>query len=101
MFKSIIRDKHTFLKYVAFLLADDYALSAIEEFEIKKGKSNRWDIKELPALYENMLKAVSRSPEKLKDIENVINIIKDKDIIPEEFSKLYKTFAAAAKKVKR
>lgn len=56
---------------------------------------------ELPILYENMLKAASSSPEKLKDIGNIIDIIKDKDIIPEEFNSLYKTFVSAVKKVKR
>lgn len=103
VFKSIISDKQTFLKYVAFLLSDDFLLSVIEEMEKKKNKSGKWELKalELPILYENMLKAASSSPEKLKDIENIIDIIKDKDIIPEEFNSLYKTFVSAVKKVKR
>lgn len=103
VFKSIISDKQTFLKYVAFLLSDDFLLSAIEEMEQKKNKSSSWELTslELPILYENMLKAASRSPEKLDDIENILDIIKDKDIIPEEFNSLYKTFVSAVKKVKR
>lgn len=103
VFKSIISDKQTFLKYVAFLLSDDFLLAAIEEMEQKRNKTGSWQLKalELPVLYENMLKAASRSPEKLKDIENILDIIKDKDIIPEEFNSLYKIFVSAAKKVKR
>lgn len=103
VFKSIISDKQTFLKYVAFLLSDDFLLSAIEEMEQKKNKSGKWQLTalELPILYENMLKAASRSPEKLNDIENILKIIQDKDIVPEEFNSLYRTFVSAAKKVKR
>ena len=103
VFKSIISDKQTFLKYVAFLLSDDFLLSAIEEMEQKKNKSGKWQLTalELPILYENMLKAASRSPGKLNDIENILKIIQDKDIVPEEFNSLYRTFVSAAKKVKR
>jgi hypothetical protein len=103
IFRSIIKDPYTFLKYVAFLLSDDFLLSALEQMEKKKTGIGGWNdgMGDYPVLYENMLKAASRSPEKLQDVENVINLIKDHDIIPAEFEHLYATFLKATKKVKR
>ncbi|RBN39684.1 hypothetical protein DMN50_19060 [Priestia megaterium] len=103
VFKTIIRDKHTFLTYVAFLLSDDYILSALEQMVKKKKGSDQWDLKsfDIPVLYEHMLKAAARSPEKFEDVETIINIIEDKDIIPLEFISLYETFQKASKKVRR
>ncbi|MGP4108625.1 phospholipase D family protein [Virgibacillus sp. L01] len=103
VFRSIIKDSHTFLKYVAFLLSDDFLLSVLENLEQKNSGSGNWgmDTGDYPALYENMLKTASRSPEKLEDVENIINIIENEDIIPTEFQHLYETFIQAAKEVKK
>lgn len=103
IFRAIIKDSHTFLKYVAFLLSDDFLLSVLENLERKNPGSGKWDIDTgaYPALYENMLKTAARSPEKLEDVENIINIIENEDIIPAEFQHLYQTFIQAAKKVKK
>ncbi|MFB4168184.1 phospholipase D family protein [Virgibacillus sp. JSM 102003] len=103
IFRSIIKDSHTFLKYVAFLLSDDFLLSVLENLEQKNSGSGNWDMDtgDYPALYENMLKTAARSPEKLEDVENIINIIEKEDIIPTEFQHLYQTFIHAAKKVKK
>jgi hypothetical protein len=103
IFRSIIKDPYTFLKYVAFLLADDFLLSALEELEKKKSGTGMWNngTGDYAVVYENMLKAASRSPEKLQDVENIITIIKDQEIIPPEFQRLYETFIHAVKKVKR
>lgn len=104
IFRSIINDPYTFLKYVAFLLSDDLLLSALEESQNKKFGAGNWDMTtgDYPVLYENMLKAASRSPEKLKEVEAIMDIIThDEDIIPNEFHALYQTFNKAAKKVRR
>ena len=104
IFRSIINDPYTFLKYVAFLLSDDLLLSALEESQNKKFGAGTWDMTtgDYPVLYENMLKAASRSPEKLKEVEAIMDIIThDEDIIPNEFHALYQTFIKAAKKVRR
>ncbi|WP_054753342.1 hypothetical protein [Piscibacillus salipiscarius] len=57
IFKSIIQDKYTFLKYVAFLLDDEFLLSMIEEMERKRSGKGRWDdaYSDYPVIYENML----------------------------------------------
>ncbi|MGE7661315.1 phospholipase D family protein [Peribacillus sp. NPDC097197] len=104
IFRSIINDPYTFLKYVAFLLSDDLLLSALEESQNKKFGAGNWDMTtgDYPVLYENMLRAASRSPEKLKEVEAIMDIIThDEDIIPNEFHALYQTFNKAAKKVRR
>jgi hypothetical protein len=103
VFRSIINDKYTFLRYVAFLLSDDFLLSALEQIENKKNGTGKWDSSmfDYPVLYENMLKAASRSPDKLHDVDKVMSFIKDVEIIPEEFKSLYKTFIGAAKKVRK
>nr|WP_304219974.1 phospholipase D family protein [Fredinandcohnia onubensis] len=97
IYKSIIRDPMTFLRYVAFLLADDFLLAALEQSERNKKGDFAWDSAYMdgPILYENMLRTVSRSPEKLDDVEYVIDIIRDEEIIPEDFEKLYQTFKRA------
>lgn len=93
------------MKYVAFLLSDSLLLSSLEQMEAEglgKGKPNTgsgW--LHAPVLYENMLKTVSRDPERLKEVEQVVKLIDDQEIIPEDFTELYQTFSQAAKKVKR
>lgn len=103
VFRSLVKDSQTFLKYVAFLLSDDFLLAALEDSEVKRGKMGTWDFNadDLPPLYENMLKAAARTPEKLEDIETIIKIIDDEKIIPEEFYKMYQTFREATKKVRK
>ncbi|WP_164669349.1 phospholipase D family protein [Virgibacillus doumboii] len=103
IFRSIIDNSHKFLKYVAFLLADDFLMAALENSERQHSGFGNWeeDSGEDPVLYENMLTTAARSPEKLKDVENMIRIIRDEKIIPQEFDQLYQTFIQAAKKVKK
>ncbi|WP_462411413.1 phospholipase D family protein [Neobacillus sp. Marseille-QA0830] len=103
IFRNIIKDPYTFLKYVAFLLADDFLLSTLEQMDKKKPGSGVWNtgLSEYPVVYENMLKAASRSPEKLGDVEQVVKLIDNDHIIPQEFQQLYETFVQAVKKVKR
>jgi hypothetical protein len=103
VFRTIIRDQDTFMKYVAFLLSDSLLLSSLEQMDAERwGEGNRnasW--LQAPVLYENMLKTVARDPERLKEIERVIKLIDDQEIIPEDFNELYQVFSQAAKKVKR
>ncbi|WP_261133938.1 hypothetical protein [Bacillus sp. Marseille-Q3570] len=103
VFRSIINDPYVFLQYVAFLLADDFLLSALEQMEIKKLGSVAWDMQaaSYPVLYENMLKAAARSPEKLNDVHKVIEMIDDETIIPLDFYRLYDIFNQAIKLVEK
>ena len=102
VFKSIIQDRKTFMKYVAFLLSDSVLLSSLEQMNIEKLGKGKWDTSWLhtPVFYENMLKTLAREPERLKEIDRVLQLIDDPEIIPETFNELHQTFSRAARKVK-
>ena len=103
VFKTIIRDQKTFMKYIAFLLSDSLLITSLEQLDAERLDSGKWDIKstQTPVFYENMLKTAAREPERLQEIERVVQLIDDPEVIPEGFIELYNTFIQAAKKVKR
>ena len=86
---DIITDENAFIKYVAFLLGDDFILNIDNTF-VGKG-ANGTNI-QLPELYEKMLKATIYSPEKFNEIEFLINALSDDNVIPDGFEELYNTF---------
>ncbi|MDD4767509.1 MAG: phospholipase D family protein [Desulfotomaculaceae bacterium] len=102
VFKSIIKDQNAFLRYVAFLLSDDYLLAALEQAEQKEASAKGWYLHgyDMPVLYESMLRAAARSPEKLREIDAIIQRLNDQDIVPPEFEKLYTTFLKASRRIK-
>lgn len=91
---SVIKDKKSFIEYIAFILGDDYLLSLLEESVLGKSGFFGSQADRLPALYEKMLKTALEDPARLKEIEYVLKMIHDKDIIPDEFRTLYDTFKA-------
>ena len=93
--RSILKDKRAFVEYLAFILGDDYVLSAMEmEASMAATDSGRLSVEDgLPAIYEKMLKTAYTDPERLKEIRLVMDRISDTDIIPDEFVKMYETFA--------
>ena len=93
--RSILKDKRAFVDYLAFILGDDYVLSAMEtESSLTTKDSGRFSAEnDLPAIYEKMLKTAYTDPERLKEIRLVMDRISDSDIIPDEFVKMYETFA--------
>lgn len=89
---NIVNDKTAFIRYVAFLLGDDYILSSIDdEGDGEGGIDNSFTI-QLPELYEKMLKASLYAPEKFIELEYLIKTLSDDDVIPEGFEELYNTF---------
>lgn len=103
IYRKIIDNPVAFLQYVAFLLADDFLLAGLEQMEKKSMSAVDWSSQtgNYPILYENMLKAAARSPEKLEDIHHIIEMIDHDDIIPEQFFHLYETFSHATKGMKK
>ena len=93
--RSILKDKRAFVDYLAFILGDDYVLSAMEmDASMAATDSSRFSAEDgLPAIYEKMLKTAYTDPERLKEIRLVMDRISDTDIIPDEFVKMYETFA--------
>lgn len=96
---EIVNNKECFYRYVAFLLGDNFVLSAIEANEVGECNSFKYSNSDssIPALYEKMLSAAAYDPEKFKEIEYLIKAIDDNGIIPESFVKLYETFKKVVK----
>lgn len=94
---SVVKDKRSFVEYVAFVLGDDYLLSLMEDRKLKS--SGVWDDghEHLPALYEKMLKTALEEPKRLNEIGYLLNMITDDGIIPDEFRDLYETFRKTLK----
>ena len=77
---------------MAFVLGDSYLLSMMEERSQTSGGSWSEGKDGLPALYEKMLKTALEEPERLSEIGYLLQMITQKDIIPDEFRELYETF---------
>ena len=98
--RSILKDKRAFVDYLAFILGDDYVLSAVEmeANAVSKRDTDRHSIEDvLPAIYEKMLKTAYSEPERLKEIRLVMDRVSDSEVIPEEFVQMYETFAKTLK----
>ena len=52
---------------------------------------------QLPALYEKMLKIAATNPERLKYIGDLIAVVSEDGVIPEDFVALYNTFKRVVK----
>ncbi len=90
--RSVIKDRKSFIEYIAFILGDDYVQSFLENQKISR-ESVSWDIKNsLPAIYEKMLKTSVLNPDRLKDIQYITQLVIDEDIIPVEFREMYQVF---------
>lgn len=103
IYQSIIKNKDDFYAYVSFLLGDSYTESAYELREYMESRmlldgNSKLDNNAV-IIYEKMLQIIIDNPNKLKDIEAVMKRL-DKDIVSEDFKKMYNTFILAAKKVK-
>ncbi len=92
--RSILKDKRAFVDYLAFILGDDYVLSAMEmDASMTQTDTGRFSSDDgLPAIYEKMLKTAYTDPERLREIRLVMDRISDTDIIPDEFVEMYETF---------
>ena len=77
---------------MAFVLGDSYLLSMMEERSLTNGGSWGGGKDDLPALYEKMLKTALEEPDRLSEIGYLLQMITQKDIIPDKFRELYETF---------
>ena len=90
---NVISDKTAFIRYVAFLLGDEYILGSIEEDGgADDGTDGEGFTVQLPELYEKMLKSAMYAPEKFGELEFLIKTLSEDDVIPEGFDELYNTF---------
>ena len=94
---SVVKDRASFIEYIAFVLGDDYMASLIEGKQMGESGFFAHAGDTMPALYEKMLKAAAQEPEKIKDIGYVLKMVTDKTIISDEFRQLYDTFCRTLK----
>ena len=88
---NVVKDKRSFVGYVAFVRGDDYLLSLMEDRELKSAGVWNDEHEHFPALYEKMLKTALEDPKRLNEIGYLLNMITDDGIIPDEFRDLYST----------
>lgn len=94
---NVVKDKRTFMEYIAFVLSEDYVLSHIENRRLQQEGTYRSNKKIMPAIYEKMLKVALEDPERLAEIQYILRMIEDKDIVTDEFRKMYETFCNTLK----
>ena len=94
---SVVKDKQTFVEYVAFVLGDNYLLSLLEERSLAGAGNWSTGHESLPALYEKMLKTALEEPERIGEIGYLLQMITKEDIVPDEFRELYATFKRTLK----
>ena len=97
---SVVNDKNCFYRYIAFLLGDNFIISALESNETNEttttGVTKTKPI-QLPALYEKMLQTAATAPDRFREIDYLIKAISADGVIPEGFEQLYNTFKKAVK----
>lgn len=94
---NVVKDKRTFIEYVAFVLGDDYILSSMENHKLQRDGVYNSNIQLMPAVYEKMLKAALEEPDKLSEIGYIMKMIENNDIITDEFRNMYETFCKTLK----
>ncbi|MFW9940375.1 MAG: phospholipase D family protein [Candidatus Thorarchaeota archaeon] len=100
----IINSQDKFFKYIAYLLLNDQTGYSVyqddiinKEFSIDSKVISYWSIPGMP-IFENLMIAASRSPKKLKSIDELINKLKEnsteqtKKIITKEFESFWNMF---------
>lgn len=96
---NVVKDKECFYRYIAFLLGDNYVLSALETANGTNamGVGNTQKIIQTPALYEKMLQTAATAPERFKEIDYLIKAVAADGVIPEQFEELYNVFKKVVK----
>ena len=94
---SVVKDRPSFVEYIAFVLGDDYIASMLEGKQMGESGFFCNSSDAMPALYEKMLKTSVEEPERIKDIGYILKMVTDNEIIPDEFRELYETFCNTLK----
>ena len=94
---SVVKDRASFVEYIAFVLGDDYIASMLEGKQMEESGFFCNSSDAMPALYEKMLKTSVEEPERIKDIGYILKMVTDNEIIPDEFRELYETFCNTLK----
>lgn len=102
IFSSIIDSRDKFMKYLSFLLTGEETALINEKMDGHQGSgsnnNNNFSSLDGGSVYEKLLLASSRQPEKIKSIDNLIQKLQaeidepDNPIITEEFASFWSTF---------
>lgn len=92
LINQIIKDKETFTEYITLLLSSDSISTKLELNELKQ-TSSTWKITntQMP-LYETLLKASVSNPKAVLSLQKDLELIKNPEVISEDFKKLYNEF---------
>ena len=94
---SIVKDRQSFVEYVAFVLGDSYLMTALEaQLQPESGTQVR-HVERVPALYEKMLATAADDPEKLLEIDYLLRMVRDQKIVPDEFRQMFELFRTTLK----
>ncbi len=93
--QAIVGDKDGFIRYLSYLLADDLGkarLSGATKTKINGDGPGAYGLDFEQPLLEQLFVAKSREPQKLDDIERLLERLESSRIVPDEFSKLLSLF---------
>jgi HKD family nuclease len=97
IYKSIIKNKHDFVKFLELMLSDtpvQYISNEILQKE--KGTGESEEGYEFAQIYEKMLRMSAVNPKQILQIGKMLDKL-DSETVPEEFRKIYKQFSIAIK----
>ncbi len=87
--KSVIRDEKDFISYVSLLLGDDYYDVMMEMKRFKRySAASSGNNTPIPALYEKMLKVAADNPDRLKEVEKLLEDMHGHDSVPAGFQEV-------------
>lgn len=92
----IFKDDQDFLEYISLVLEDNLSMGNVEIQHNRNSNLNGF-LKLSPTVYERMLKAAVKNPERLIEIEYVINMIDNQKIVSEEFRSTFAMFKQVLK----
>lgn len=95
---QVITDRESFTEYVTLLLSSDSISTQLELSELKQ-TSAKWKITntQMP-LYETLLKASVINPQAVLSLGKDLELIKNKEIVTDDFKQLYEEFKKAIEK---
>lgn len=101
IYNAIIGDRRGFLRYVSFLLSDNYAETSFEEQTLGIANENAASASSsFVGLYEKLLRTAAENPERIAAVENMMSRL-NHEIVDERFRGLVSACQSAAKQVKR
>lgn len=98
IYKSIIKNRHDFIRFLELMLSDTPVQYLSNENILKdlgQGGSAD-DSHEFPQVYEKMLRVAAVNPGQIFQIEKILRKL-DTETVPKEFSQIFKQFSNAVK----